>query len=479
MPIRAAAALFIALLGAPAVAEPGPGEEAMMFEPRSGEPVEAYRGAFEVPENRSNPDSRMLSLGYVRFPATTDAPGAPIVYLAGGPGGSGSATAQGRRFPLFMALRAQADVIAFDQRGTGFSDQAADCTSDIVIALEERQTDAELAALQRAAAETCLSFWEAEGVDIRGYTTLESVADLSALREHLGAETISLWGISYGSHLALAAIDAMPDELDRVMLASAEGLDQTVKLPSRTNAYVDRLNAAVQTQPEAAAAYGDVPALLRRVQARFDEEPVRIALPLNDGSTAPMLLQRHHLQQAVSGLIADPASAAMLLQLYADLDRGETEMAAGLFARFAAPGQPIRLNPMSFGMDIASGISAERQARFDAEAGDGLAGAYLNFPMPQLAGFAGLDLGPEFRDGPSGGTPVLLFSGTLDGRTYVEGQQEAVAGLANVTTITVVNAGHNLFMSSPVVAEEMLRFLRAEPPGTREIVVPLPDFAPR
>ena len=42
---------------------------------------------------------------------------------------------------------------------------------------------------------------------------------------------MTLWGISYGSHLALAALNEIPSEIDRIVIASAEGLDQTVKLP--------------------------------------------------------------------------------------------------------------------------------------------------------------------------------------------------------------------------------------------------------
>ena len=65
-------------------------EESITFEAGNGETVEAFRGSFEVPENRTDPDSRMITIGYVRFPSTSDNPGDPIVYLAGGPGGTGT-----------------------------------------------------------------------------------------------------------------------------------------------------------------------------------------------------------------------------------------------------------------------------------------------------------------------------------------------------------------------------------------------------
>jgi hypothetical protein len=70
-----------------------------------------------------------------------------------------------------------------------------------------------------------------------------------------------------------------------------------------------------------------------------------------------------------------------------------------------------------------------------------------------------------------------LLSGTLDGRTYIDSQKQATQGLSNLTQVTVVNAGHNLFMSSPKVTEVIESFLKGEPVTTKEIKVKLPSFA--
>ena len=452
-------------------------EMPILFTAQSGETVDAFQGHLDVPGNRADPDSRMIRISYVRFPATTDTPGHPIVYLAGGPGGSGSATARAHRFPLFMQMREHGDVIAFDQRGTGDSTPLPACTSSVMIAETEPTSDDALANAYRAAVEECGAFWRSEGVDIAGYTTRESVADLSDLRAHLGADRIDLWGISYGSHLALAAIKDMPDEIGRVVIASAEGLDQTVKLPARTDAYIARLQAAVDRQPAARAAYPDIAGLMRRVHARLEAEPVLVHIPQADGSMAPFLLQRRHLQEYASGLISDPSWARIMLALYASLDAGETGLAVGLLQRFHIPGEPITLRAMPTAMDLASGISDARLAEVEAQAETGLLGAYLNFPMPQIRGaWGGFDLGEDFRTPPTGETPVLLLTGTLDGRTYPEGQADAVAGLSDVTQVTLHNAGHNLFMAAPEVHAVIHAFMRGEPVAVRDIEVDLPDF---
>ncbi|MCP4885575.1 MAG: alpha/beta hydrolase, partial [Planctomycetaceae bacterium] len=98
--------------------------EPYTFETQSGATVEAERGTFRVPENRKRTTpGKSITLKYIRFPATTESPGPPIVYLAGGPGGSGTEAARGSRFKMFQSLRQLGDVIAFDQRGTGMSER--------------------------------------------------------------------------------------------------------------------------------------------------------------------------------------------------------------------------------------------------------------------------------------------------------------------------------------------------------------------
>lgn len=472
------AASFAILAGCANVA-PSANETAMVFEARGGQTADAQRGSFMVPENRSDPDSRMIRIEYVRFPATGNVSGSPIVYLSGGPGGSGIGTAKGPRFPLFMAMRAFGDVIALDQRGTGASNDLPTCESSQVDPDEIPLSDADYLTRHKLAADECLAFWDAESVDIHGYTTRESVADLDALRKHLGADKISLWGISYGSHLSLAALKEMGDRIDRVVVASIEGLDQTAKLPARTDAYFDRLQATVDQDPALSTQYPNIKAMLRRVHSKLDAAPIMLSVPLKDGSEAPFLLERRDLQQLMSGMISDPQWAILGLGIYAELDAGGATGITSVMARFIDPGAPISYRPMTFAMDVASGAGASRTAEIVRQAETSLLKDYLNFPMPHLDNYVpGLDLGDAFREAPISDVPILVLSGTLDGRTYPESGREAVSGLSNAHIVTLNNAGHNLFMSSPEVTALIEAFMRGEVMTTDTITVeiPEPDF---
>ncbi len=447
------------------------------FVSNAGDTLAAEHGEIWVPENRSEPDSRSISLAYVRFPSTSATPGSPIVYLAGGPGGSGIATARGRRFPLFMALRDIADVIAFDQRGTGESNHIPVCATDTRLPLDAPATVAAAVSATREAARGCLEFWAGAGVDIRGYTTVESVRDIEALRRALGADRVSLWGISYGTHLAMAAIKRMGPRIDRVILASAEGLDQTVKLPARTDAYFGRLQAAIDTDPESAARFPDVAGLIRRVLDRLRAEPLAAeVVPEAGADPVRFVMGAEEVQLYTSFYLADPERVAGVLHAYRAADEGDFgPIARFVYLNLRAP--PIALRGMPEAMDFASGISPERRAEWARQAETALLGGVLNYPMPYLAdAFGDLDLGPGFRRRPETDVPTLLLTGTLDGRTYPESHLEATAGFTRLTHVVIQNAGHNLLMASPEVTDVILRFMGGEPIGRTRLTVGLPSF---
>ena len=159
----------------------------------NGTKIPAELGKFQVSENRNDPNARLITLSFVRFASTSPNPGPPIVYLAGGPGGSGIQTARGPRFSLFMALREVADVIAFDQRGTGMSRTMSPCRPESNSGPEEPLTRETIVPFYRVEIARCFDKWEADGIDIDGYTTLQNAHDVDDLRRALGVEKINLW----------------------------------------------------------------------------------------------------------------------------------------------------------------------------------------------------------------------------------------------------------------------------------------------
>jgi pimeloyl-ACP methyl ester carboxylesterase len=482
LPLLVASVLALALLvalAAPAVAQAPPDSvafEPIAFELARDSTVAAEEGTVFVPERRSDPDSRTIPIRFVRFASRAETPAAPILYLAGGPGGSGTRAARGRRWDLFERLRDVADVVVVDQRGTGRSDAMPYCADRTPWPEDEVLTRAAYVRVHREAAARCLRFWRTEtDADLRGYTTAESAADLDAVRRALGAERVSLLGISYGTHLALATLKRYPERIDRLVLASPEGLDQTVKLPARTDAYFARLQAALDADSAAAARYPDVRGLVADVLDQMAADPPTVTVDADEDGGYRLTLGRFPMQRFIGYLISDPRTVPFLLDVLTDVQAGETASLARLADYFTSA--QIGFDGMALGMDVASGVSPERLAQVEAQAETALLGDALNFPMPHLRdAMPGHALGPAFRAPVASDRPALLLAGTLDGRTYPEAHAEVAAGLAASAVVTIEHAGHNLFFSHPDVPALVADFFAGAPPQPRTLTAPLPAF---
>ena len=434
------------------------------FAAGNGTKVESELGKFEVSENRRDPNARMITLSFVRFESTSPNPGPPIVYLAGGPGGSGIQTARGARFKLFMALRDVSDVIAFDQRGTGMSRTMPPCFPENPPGAEEPLTRASIVAFYRTEIARCFDKWESTGIDIDGYTTVQNAHDLDDLRRALGVDKINLWGISYGSHLGLAMLKYHPQAVERAVLAGIEGLDETVKLPSENDAYFARVQAVIDADPAAKAIYPDLPAMMRRVHARLNASPVQATfVPPGKTDAVTVTFDGFAVQLLASGSISDPATVRRVPLLYLALDKGDyTQAGRLLYSQFLA--QPQSFSGMPEAMDLASGVSPARMARLEKEFPTSILGDALNFPMPQVAGIRpGIDLGESFRAPLKSSIPTLFISATLDGRTYPAEAAATVAGFANGARLIVENGGHNIYEADPRIGDAVLAWFKGQP----------------
>ena len=449
------------------------------FQNGKGEKVPAEFGTLLVPENRSDPQSNLIELAFVRFKSTAKNPGPPIVYLAGGPGGSGIGAATGSRFSLFMALREIADVIAFDQRGTGYSKPNLGCYEQLSLPLDVAPSREAVIKELREKARDCVFYWrDVQRVDLTGYNTNESADDLEDLRKALGANQISLWTISYGTHLAFATMRRHPKSIHRAILAGTEGPDHTYKLPSNIQTHLEDLAAVIKADPQIGKDIPDFPGLMKSVFDRLDSQPETVEI--TDPRTkqkVKVIVNKFILQYIVANNIGTTVTERFPALLYR-ASKGD----------FTNPAQ-IWLNEsrreigsaMSYMMDCASGQSAARRERIEREARDTLLGDISNFPFPDVCQeWKAPDLGDEFRSPLRSDVPVLFISGTLDARTPVSNAEEYRPGFTNSTHMIIEGAVHSdpLFLSSPKIKDGMMEFLRGQPVTATKIGAPPMKFAP-
>lgn len=165
-------------------------------------------GYVTVPADWADPQGATIDLAVYRVPATSaDKKPDPVVYLEGGPGGSAVATVGEFSIGAASYLRADRDVIVIDQRGTGYSVPALFCT--------------ELAdPVDRNGHQSCHDRLVAEGVDLADYNSVNNAKDLGAVREALDYDEWHLYGLSYGTRLALTAMRDEPNGIRSVVLDS-------------------------------------------------------------------------------------------------------------------------------------------------------------------------------------------------------------------------------------------------------------------
>lgn len=449
------------------------------FKTADGREVEAELGRFTVPENRAANDGTRIELAFVRFKSTNPNPGSPIVYLAGGPGGSGSGTAQGARFDLFMAMRAIGDVIAFDQRGTGLSHHPPACPHAWSYPLDQPGERAALLDAATEAARQCAAYWRAQGVDLAAYNTNESADDLDDLRKALGASTISLWSISYGTHLALATLKRHASRIDRVILAGLEGPDHTLKLPSDQQAMLEKIDALIEADPVVRPTMPDFLGVVAGVLDRLEREPATVEIADEQGEPVHLVIGKYDVQRVSTFFLRGPSNFKGLISLYQAMSQGDFSGVASLVVQANRSG---RFDAMPSAMDAASGASDERRALIAREREETLLGDAINFPLPEAAAGLGVpDLGPAFRAPVQTDVPALFISGTLDGRTPVHNAEEVRAGFSNSIHLIIDGAGHSdpLFLSSPRIAEVMLAFMKGEPGEDEVVTLPPPDLRSR
>ena len=422
--------------------------------------TDAEMGTLTVPANRSKADGRTLELKFVRFKSTSSKPGSPIVYLAGGPGGSGISAARGSRYELFMAMREVADVIAFDQRGTGLSNVIPPYENYWLYPFDQPLDPAKVTRMVTEFTNKATSFWQEQGIDLSDYNTNESADDLNDLRLALGAEKISLWSISYGSHLALATIKRHQDHLHKVILAGVEGLDHTVKLPSDSQKLLERIDSLIKADPEVQNVYSDFLGDLEMLLDKVEQHPAQVPTkhPIT-GQEIEVTVGKYDLQVLLANALRGPAFSSYLPYWIKQMLTGNfTGLSDWVLYTHAGD-----VSPMSLAMDVASGISSKRLKKIEQERETTLLSDAINFPyMAQRAALPALDLGESFRESVYTNIPVLCISGTLDGRTLPTNATEVLKYMPNGHHLIIHGAGHSdpLFLSSPKIKQTMLAFMQ-------------------
>lgn len=453
-----------AVASAEQLAEPGDlYVETRTITSEDGTEIATDFGRLVVPENRAKPDSDPIQIAFARLRGPADPVRAPVVYLAGGPGGSSTwVTEEPYWLQRWVPLLADGDVILLDQRGTGDSSPRLGWRWPGLPVFEAFASKQALDDLAIEMANRARADLAAAGRDLSGYTTVESARDIDALRAALGLDKISVLGFSYGTHLGIAYARAFGDHVEAMVLSGVEGPDQTLKLPLDMDTQFRRLAAMVRDDPELGPRMRDMVGLLQRVQARLERDPMVVTLTDPEtGETYDTPVGRHFLDYIIRRDIGDASDLPVFPRLLYSIDQGDPRV-LGWFVQKRA-GMLLAVDGMSAVMDIASGVSPERRRMIDAQAERSMFRDVANYPMPLWDdAWQAPDLGDEFRSPLISGVHTLLLSGTLDWNTPPFQAEQLRWGMTDATHLVVTNAGHEQVLTHPKIWRAVQDFLRGE-----------------
>ncbi|MDQ4092010.1 MAG: alpha/beta hydrolase [Actinomycetota bacterium] len=140
----------------------------------------------------------------------TTAPRGVLVWLVGGPGVPGVGLTAVIAHQFDPAVLRDYRLVLFSSRGTGAG--ALQCPE-----LQQAMGDSDLAVPPPSAVHACA---QSIGDERQFYTTTDTVADLDALRQALGVNTLTLDGVSYGAFVAERYAITHPDRVSRLVLDS-------------------------------------------------------------------------------------------------------------------------------------------------------------------------------------------------------------------------------------------------------------------
>jgi pimeloyl-ACP methyl ester carboxylesterase len=424
--------------------------EPYTFKTFAGKEIPAELGKLWVRENRNNQSKRLIQLAFVRLKSNVAKPGAPIVFLAGGPGAPG--IGMGRvpvYFSLFDKLRDVSDVILLDQRGIGMSSPSLDCLATTVPTdvLETAEK------WQRAFTDNsriCAEHWRKKGVEVLAYTNDASADDLDDLRQALGVDRISLVGHSYGTVLAQAFVRRHGEHLERVVFAATDGADNLIALPSVWDLIIKKLSYLAGEDAVIAKLVPDMEALYRRVLDKLDRIPATITV--NDAQTKrPVQIRvgKIGLQWLVRNSMTDARNYAFFPALFLTIDKGDysllTRQIEPLYNGFQGR------SPMANAVDCSVGWSGERLAQAQKETPQSLfSNVNLQWTAENCRAMDVSEKSSTQRPRLWSTIPTLFISGTLDTNTPPFQAEEVRWGFPNSVHLIVENGGHETLPSSEV-----------------------------
>ncbi|MFJ8914101.1 alpha/beta hydrolase [Amycolatopsis sp. NPDC102389] len=403
----------------------------------------------QVPLDYRNPGGKTIDVAVSKLASTKPAKRRGIMLTnPGGPGGPGLTMPAGLRAAGMPSSVLDAyDIIGFDPRGIGRSTPVS-CdlkpeqqVSNVppyardAAAVAERAKDVEGVAKQCGASATA--------ANLPYITTANTARDMDRIREALGEEKLSYYGVSYGSYLGAVYSTLFPQRTDRVVIDSVTGPGGLDPVTSRRLAegFEDRFPDFAKWAAARHASYG-LGRTPQQVTAKFYELAAKLdggAVPGVDGAAFRM---------GTFGALYSTSSFPVLAQQWQAFDTEGT-------AKQAAQAQqidPAQLLAGQLHVVCNDGNWPEDVTTYQRN----VAKDRVKYPMFGAAGaniwacayWPSEPIEPPVRIGDRGPSNILMVQNLRDPATPLSGARETRRALGDrARIVTVDEGGHGVWLT--------------------------------
>lgn len=431
-------------------------------------PKDASCGQLIVPEDRAHPNGKTISLSVATIPAAKPAEkkSDPVVWLAGGPGDD-ALTEIG--MAKLGDLDSNREVIFMSQRGTYTATPRLTCPgfdrgAEKTLAMPYNAPETGHVYLELA--RECRADLLHLHIDLSAYNTLESANDLDELRQALGIEEWNVYGISYGTDLALNYMRMHPKGIRSVGIDGIFPPQLAGGISAWTSAG-EGIDAIFEACAKDQRCHGRYPAIATTFGAlvnKYEREPelVHVSLPSVSDKVPVMISGGMLLQWTIS-----PGThwAAKVPAYIDDLAHGKPDPIARTWAM-------SRRDPDAIGVlgdGLFFGVSCGEWVPYETETGVIAAGrrAFRTFYPPIWENAPNLpfmrqncrawDVPPvsdKVRAVTKSEIPTLVVNAQYDGQTAASFGPLVARTLPNSTVVTIPNVAHVAFASPSKEANE-------------------------
>lgn len=419
-------------------------------------------GYLVVPEDRTQPDGRLIKLAFAIFHSPDPADSqVPLVYIEGGPGVSALKPLQ-YSFGKISSFLGQNDLILFDQRGVGLSQPALDCPEHLDFidrSLEQFLTTEEISSQTSQAFLECRSRLIEEGIDLKMYNTEQSAADLADLQTALEIPSWDLYAVSYGTRLALEVMRQYPEGVRSVILDSVvpPQADQISEAISNIDTSLQSFFVTCQQDPICHQAYPELENLLFDLVEALNAHPVQVPVAnLLTGKQYNAVLDGNgFLGVVIKSLYSAEILPMVPMMVY--------ETAQGNFTKLSS----LRSNFLTNTAFLSSGMYYSVLCHDEAPFSDLDTVASNLKQYPKLSGFFETSLAnspntfafceqwdagqapPVQSQAVESSLPTLVLAGQLDPSTPPAWSRLAADSLENSTYLEFPGIGHTPSLSHP------------------------------